>query len=131
MISALMRRLLVEVPAEGGFAGVRAGAGDRGQVGAHLPGAADRGDPVGDGLLVGVVAAAQAALQPGQIVAGPIKFLGAGGGGRRPRVRPVLHVHQRGGRGQPIGHQRLDHLPMSQLCGIAHRAGRIHQLPDP
>lgn len=50
---------------------------------------------------------------------------------RRPSPGLFLHMHQRRGRGQPIGHQHLDHLPMRQLRHITHRTGRIHQFPDP
>ena len=51
-----------------------------GQVGRHPAGAADCGDPVGDRLARRVVAAAQAAFQPSQIITGPVEFLGPGGG---------------------------------------------------
>jgi len=39
----------------------------------------------------------------------------------RPVPRPPLHMHQRRGRGQPVGHQRLDHLPVRQTSNITHR----------
>jgi hypothetical protein len=49
----------------------------------------------------------------------------------RPGSGPLLHVHQRRGRGQPVGDQHLDNLPMSEFSQVTHRTGGIHQLPDP
>jgi hypothetical protein len=46
----------------------------------------------------------------------------------RTGARPLLHVHQRRRRGQPVGHQHLDHLSVRQLGHVPHWAGRIHQL---
>jgi hypothetical protein len=44
----------------------------------------------------------------------------------RPRPGPLLHPPQRGRRGQPVGHQRLDHLPMGQRRHVPDRAGPVH-----
>ena len=71
------------LPALGG----RGGAGGRGgghgvaQVGADLAGYGDLPEPFGDGVLVGVEAAAEAADQAVQVVAGAGELSGAAGGG--------------------------------------------------
>lgn len=48
----------------------------------------------------------------------------------RPGPGPVLHVNQRGGRGEPVGHQRLDHLPMGGVGDVAHRRSPIDDPGD-
>src|SRR5204863_6616294 len=51
----------------------------------------------------------------------------------RPRPRPILHPQQRRRRGQPVGHQHLDHLPVGHRRGrhLPHRTHRINNLPQP
>lgn len=46
--------------------------------------------------------------------------------GDRPGLRPVLHPPQRRRRGQPVGHQRTDDLPMGQGGHLPDRAGAVH-----
>ncbi len=90
--------VLVEPPGESGFpgtAGPFAGAGRRGgadgvaQVGADLTAGGDLLEPGGDGLLVGVEPAAEAAGQAVQVVAGAGELLGAAGRGPRGPPRPA------------------------------------------
>jgi hypothetical protein len=45
--------------------------------------------------------------------------------GDRPGPRPVFHSSQRRWRGQPVGHQRLDHLPVGQGGHLPDRAGPV------
>ncbi len=48
----------------------------------------------------------------------------------RPVPGPVLHMDQWGGRGQPVGHQGLDHLTVGGIGDIAHRAGPVDDTTD-
>src|SRR6266540_210289 len=43
-----------------------------------------------------------------------------------PGPRPVLHPPQRRRGGQPVGHQRTDHLPVGQGGHLPDRAGPVH-----
>jgi hypothetical protein len=47
------------------------------------------------------------------------------------RRGPLLHPHHRRWRGQPIGHQRLDHLTVGDPGHRPDRAQLIHDLRDP
>ena len=49
----------------------------------------------------------------------------------RHRRRPLLHPHHRRRRGQPVGHQRLDHLTMGDPGHRPDRAQLIDDLRDP
>ena len=46
--------------------------------------------------------------------------------GHRPLPRPVLHVAQRLGGGQPVGDQCLDHLAVGGDSHVTHRTGPVH-----
>lgn len=46
----------------------------------------------------------------------------------RPGTGPVTNPHQRRGRGQPIGHQRLNHLPVRQVSA---RTAQAQPVDDP
>jgi hypothetical protein len=47
------------------------------------------------------------------------------------RRRPLLHPHQRRRGGQPVRHQRLDHLTVGDPGHRPHRAQLINNLRDP
>ncbi len=49
----------------------------------------------------------------------------------RHRRRPLLHPHHRRRRGQPVSHQRLDHLTMGDPGHRPNRAQLIDDLRDP
>ena len=48
----------------------------------------------------------------------------------RPVPSPVLHVDERGRRGEPVGDQRLDHLSMGRVRDVAHRDRPIDDACD-
>ena len=48
----------------------------------------------------------------------------------RPRPGPVLHVDQRCGRSEAVGHQRFDDLAVSHDGQVANRAGPVDDVSD-
>ncbi len=48
----------------------------------------------------------------------------------RPGPGPVLDMDKWRGRGQPAGHQGLDHLAVGDICDVTHRAGSIDDATD-